>query len=135
MRHPPDLPHAAVTDMLIRVFYDVYNDLEFGYLESVYEGAMAIALEDECCEVQRQPSIQVFFRGRPVGCFRIDFLIDGVVIVELKAVEQPRREHEAQLLNYLRASSTEVGLLLNFGPKPSFRRLINTPGRRARRRP
>lgn len=127
MRELPNLPHAALTDRLIGIFYRVYNDLEYGYSESVYEGAMAIELSGELLEVQRQPSMPVFYRGQQVGIFRADFLIDGVVVLELKAAEQLRREHEAQLLNYLRASGAEVGLLLNFGPKPSFRRVVCTP--------
>jgi GxxExxY protein len=118
------LLHADVTRRVIGVFYDVYNELGWGFLESVYEEAMGLALSDDgSLEVQRQPSITVEFRGRSVGTFRADFLINGVVVLELKSVHQLHQAHEAQLLNYLRATAAPIGLLLNFGPTPSFRRL------------
>lgn len=123
----PPLPHAALTEKLIGTFYEVYNDLGHGYAESVYQNAMAIAFEADRVAFQREPEIDVSYRGQLIGSFRADFVIAGVVILELKAAYQLNQAHEAQLLNYLRASGIEVGLLLNFGPRPSFRRLIHRP--------
>lgn len=125
---PTQLLHAGVTEKLIGVFFDVYNELGWGFLESVYESAMAVALAEEpSLEVQRQPEITVEFRGRVVGTFRADFLIDGVVVLELKSVARLHPACNAQLRNYLRATAAPVGLLLNFGPTPTFRRIAALP--------
>ena len=115
--------HADLTEKIIGVFYDVYKELGYGFLESVYEQAMFIALRDIGLDVKRQVPVPVWFRGHQVGDFQADFVIDGVVIVELKAARNLDTAHEAQLLNYLRATEIELGLLLNFGPKPGIRRL------------
>ncbi len=115
--------HTELTQQIIGVFYDVYNELGPGFLESVYEAAMAIALEQIGLRVQRQASVRVYFRGAVVGEFRADLLVQEVVLVELKAARATDSSHEAQLLNYLRATRIEVGLLLNFGPKPEIKRL------------
>lgn len=118
------LKHSALTDKIIGAFYDVYNELGYGFLESVYEEALAIALQEAGLRVQRQVSITVWFRGQDVGDFRGDLLIDGAVLLELKAGRTLDKAHEAQLLHYLRATEIEVGLLLNFGEQPQFRRLL-----------
>ena len=118
------LKHSALTDKIIGAFYDVYNELGYGFLESVYEEALAIALEEAGLRVQRQVSITVWFRGQDVGDFRGDLLIDGAVLLELKAGRTLDKAHEAQLLHYLRATEIEVGLLLNCGEQPQFRRLL-----------
>ena len=118
------LKHSALTDKIIGAFDDVYNELGYGFLESVYEEALAIALEEAGLRVQRQVSIKVWFRGQDVGDFRGDLLIDGAVLLELKAGRTLDKAHEAQLLHYLRATEIEVGLLLNFGEQPQFRRLL-----------
>lgn len=116
------LEHADLTQKIIGVFYEVYNELGQGFLESVYEAAMVKALRDVGLRAERQWPIEVRFRGEVVGEFRADVLIEGRVIVEIKAARALESAHEAQLLNYLRATSIEVGLLTNFGPKPEFRR-------------
>lgn len=116
------LKHGEVTDRVIRAYFDVYNTLGFGFLESVYEAAFEVALREMGVRVQRQAAIAVMFRGLVVGEFRTDILVEDVVVVELKACASLLAAHEAQMLNYLRATSIEVGLLFNFGPKPEFKR-------------
>lgn len=116
--------HHALTERVIGVFYDVYNELGTGFLESVYEVSMALALADAGLRVERQKLVQVHFRGRVAGEYRVDLLVDAAVVVELKCARSVDPVHEAQLLNYLRATDLEVGLLLNFGPRPIVRRLV-----------
>ncbi len=115
--------HRELTEKIIGVFYGVYNELGHGFLESVYENAMTIALRASGLRSVQQAPVTVRFRGQIVGDFRADLLIEDAIIVELKAASGIDPEHEAQLLNYLRATEIEVGLLLNFGPKPQFKRL------------
>ena len=119
-----DFKHAEVTQKIIGVFFDVYNELGFGFLECVYERAMSLALAQAGLEVKRQISIPVWFRGQQIGDFAADMLVEGKVLLELKAVRTIELAFEKQLLNYLRATDIEVGLLLNFGHKPEFRRLV-----------
>ena len=115
--------HGELTEKIIGVFYDVYNELGGGFLESVYHGAMTIALEQAGLKVEREVAVPVLFRGRSVGDYRADLLVEKKVIVELKAVRILEPSHEAQLHHYLRATNVEVGLLFNFGVKPQMRRL------------
>lgn len=96
----------------------------YGFLEKVYENAMAIELRRMGCQVQKQKNIKVFYDNEEVGDYFADLLVDELVIVELKAAENICEEHEAQLLNYLRATEVEVGLLFNFGKKAEFKRKI-----------
>ncbi|NQT63801.1 MAG: GxxExxY protein [Candidatus Marinimicrobia bacterium] len=118
------LKHSEVTDKIIKAFYEVYNELGSGFLESVYESAMEIVLKDFGLIVERQRGLPVFFRGQNLSLFRADLVVNHKVILELKAVKSLAPEHEAQLLNYLKATDIEVGLLINFGPKPSFKRFV-----------
>jgi len=120
------LKHAELTDKIIGVYYDVYNELGYGFLESVYEESMATALREAGLRVERQVAVPVLFRGHQVGDFRADLLVEHKIILELKAARTLDRSHEAQLLHYLRATEIEIGLLLNFGekPQPQFRRLL-----------
>ena len=122
--------HEQLTDKIIRAFYKVNNTLGFGFLERVYENAMLIELRKIGCHVINQQSIKVYYEGEEVGHYYADLLVDDLVIVELKATECLTEEYEAQLLNYLRATSIEVGLLLNFGKKPEFRRKVFTNSRK-----
>ena len=115
--------HSELTEKIIGVFYDVYNELGFGFLESVYESAMALALNEQGIACERQISIPVFFHGQKIGTYDADLLVGGLVLVELKACKALEPSHEAQLLHYLRSTLIEVGLLLNFGPRPQVRRL------------
>ena len=123
--------HKDITDKIIRVFYEVYNELGHGFLESVYERSLEIALNSLGLKVCRQIQVPVWFRGKPVGDFTADMLIEGCVLLELKAARALDSSHQAQLLNYLRATEIEVGLLLNFGLKPEFKRLIFDNPRKA----
>jgi GxxExxY protein len=118
------LKHRELTEKIIGVFYDVYNELGHGFLETIYEQALAIALAQAGMKVERQVGVSVWFRSQQVGDFRADMRVDGKVLLELKAARAIDQAHEKQLLNYLRATDIEVGLLLNFGVKPQFRRLV-----------
>jgi len=121
---PLSYKHQELTEAIIRTFYEIYNELGHGFLESVYEEAMFRVLKQNGVSVQRQFALPLWFRGEQIGDFRADLVVDGSVIVELKAVKTLEPFHGAQLLNYLRASDVEVGLLLNFGPAPRLRRLV-----------
>lgn len=116
--------HEELTQKVIGVFYDVYNELGPGFLESVYHRAFVVALKQSGLRVESELSIPVFFRGVLVGDFLADIVVEGAVMLELKAARELDSAHEAQLLNYLRATTIEIGLLMNFGPKPKFRRFV-----------
>jgi GxxExxY protein len=118
-----DFKYAVLTQKIIGVFYEVYNELGAGFLESVYQKSLALALETEGLTVCSRVDIPVWFRGHQVGHFEGDLLVENCVLLELKATRALDSSHHAQLLNYLRATEIEVGLLLNFGPKPEFKRL------------
>jgi len=117
------LKHKELTETIIGVFFEVYNELGHGFLESVYEKAFEVALASKGLDVRRQIQVSVWFRGQKVGDFVADVLVNQSVLLELKAARALDSSHEAQLLNYLRATEIEVGLLFNFGIKPEFRRL------------
>jgi GxxExxY protein len=116
--------HDDLTQKIIGVFYEVYNELGAGFVESVYREAMRLALRQANLKVETEVPIQVRFRGEVVGVFRADLVVNDTVLIELKASEGIIREHEAQTLHYLRATSIEVALLMNFGPMPRFKRLV-----------
>ncbi len=118
--------HSGVTDGIIKSFYKVYNCLGYGFLEKVYENALLFELENAGFQVLQQHPIQVLYEGQTVGEYFADILVNDLIILELKASEQLRQEHVAQLTNYLKATQKEVGLLLNFGPKPEFKRIVFT---------
>ena len=121
-----------MTERIIRVFYEVYNELGFGFLESVYREAMRIALQQAGFRVEAEVAVPVSFRGTLVGVFRADIVVDGRIIVELKTAESISKAHEAQVLHYLRASEMEVGLVMNFGPVARFRRIEMLNNRKKR---
>ncbi len=114
--------HRELTDTIICCFYTVYNTLGYGFLEKVYENALLAELEIRGISALAQSPISVFYGNRQVGEYFADILVDNKVIVEVKAVKNLAPEHEAQLLNYLKATDVEVGLLLNFGPQPQVKR-------------
>ncbi len=118
------MKHEAITQKIIGAFYTVYNTLGYGFLEKVYENAIAIELRKQGLQVVCQLPIAVTYDGEIVGEYIADMLVENRVIVEFKAVRQLLTEHEAQLINYLNATPYEVGLLLNFGPQPKFIREI-----------
>mgnify|MGYP001152375292 CR=1 FL=1 len=117
-----DFKHTESTEKIIKAFYRVYDNLGYGFLEKVYENAMLIELKKLGIPAVAQSPIRVFYDGKTVGEYFADILVDNKVIVELKSAETIAPEHEAQLLNYLRATDIEVGLLLNFGRQPEVRR-------------
>jgi GxxExxY protein len=118
------LKHAEVTEKIIGVFYDVYNELGYGFLECVYEESLVIALHEAGLTANRQIPLPVWFRGHKVGEFRADVLVENCVLLELKSARSLDPAHEAQLLHYLKSTEIEIGLLLNFGARPQFRRLL-----------
>lgn len=118
------LAEKTLTEQILGIFYDVYNELGYGFLESVYENAMVVALRAAGLEAARQVPFTVEFHGEIVGEYRADLIVNGRVIVEIKAIVALSSAQEAQLLNYLKASGLEVGLLLNFGPKAEFKRKV-----------
>lgn len=125
--------HEKLTERAIKVFYEVYNELGYGFLESVYQESMKIALAQEGLKVQSPFPVPVWFRGFQVGKFIADCAVEELVFLELKSVRTLDSAHEAQLLNYLRATPLEVGLLLNFGPKPQIKRFLFDNERKAHR--
>ena len=126
--------HQEVTRKIIGIFYAVYNELGHGFLESVYQHSLVIALKAEGLRVCTPVEIPVWFRGNNVGNFEGDVLVENCVLLELKAARALDSAHQAQLLNYLRATDIEVGLLLNFGLKPGFKRLLFDNPRKAARK-
>ena len=122
--------HEDITEKIIAAFYKVYNTLGYGFLEKVYENAMAVELRKQGFNVEQQKNIRVYYEGEEVGYYESDLTVNDLVIAETKAKESLREEHEAQLVNYLKATKIEVGLLLNFGKTPEFRRKIFTNDRK-----
>lgn len=119
-----DLKHRELTQKIIGVFYEVYNELGHGFLESVYQKSLILALNEAGLTVHSPVDIPVWFRGQRVGDFEADVLVEKCVLLELKAAHSIHSSHQAQLLNYLRATDIEIGVLLNFGVKPEFKRLV-----------
>lgn len=114
----------ALTEEIISAFYAAYNKLGYGFLQKVYENAMIIELQNQGIAAVQQAPIKVLYDGKVIGEYYADSLVDGKVIVEIKAAKNLAFENEAQLLNYLKATDIEVGLLLNFGPEPKVKRKV-----------
>ncbi len=118
--------HYEITEKILGCCFDVMNELGTGFLESVYQSALIIALKQEGLTAQREVGLEVQFRGQKVGEFYADLLVENKVIVELKACRELIPMHEAQLINYLKATGIRVGLLINFGkPRLEFARLYS----------
>ena len=115
-----ELKHSEITGAIIKAFFIVYNALGYGFLEKVYANALAKELRRMGYQIEREVRIDVYYQGEIVGEYFADLLVNGKVIIETKAAKELAPEHEAQLLNYLRATPYEVGLVLNFGPKPEY---------------
>jgi len=113
-----------LTAGILKTFFDVYNELGYGFLEKVYQNALYLELRSRAYDVEAQKQIKVYYKGIMVGEYYADLVVNNIVILELKAVETILIDFEYQLLNYLKASNIEVGLLLNFGKKPEFRRKV-----------
>ena len=118
--------HSQLTDLIIKAFYNVYNKLGYGFLEKVYENGMMIELKRLGLNAEKQKQLKVFYDEFEIGEYYADIIVNDCVIVELKAAEAICPEHEAQLVNYLKATDIEVGLLLNFGKEPKFKRRVLT---------
>lgn len=129
------LLHYDITDKILRVYYDVRAELGHGFLEQVYHRAMAIALVEQGLDVHTEAPLAVWFRGRQIARFSVDLVVQGLVLVEVKAFHELEARHKAQMLNYLRASDFEVGLILNFTHKAEFERLVFGNQRKTRSRP
>ena len=124
------LLHSDITEQVIGAFFEIYRGFGYGFQELVYANALAIELGLRGLEVAREAPTQIHWKGHPVGIYRIDLLVSGAVIVEAKTVEKIGPAHERQLMNYLRATNIEVGLLLNFGPESSYKRLVYSNDRK-----
>lgn len=125
---PLEMKHAEITKTIIGCAFEVMHELGSGFLESVYEKSLLVALRDSSLCARAQQPINVIFRGHTVGDFYADILVENCVLVELKAVKAIAPKHQAQIINYLRATGIEVGLLINFGnPKLEFKRFTRTP--------
>lgn len=122
--------HEDITNQIIKAFYKVYNTLGYGFLEKVYQKAMLIELRKMGLECKEESPVNLHYEGFQVGNYRADIIVNDVVIIENKAAETLVEENEFQLINYLKATKIEVGLLLNFGKKPEFKRKIFTNDRK-----
>jgi len=129
----PRFKYEKITGKTIGVFFEVYNELGYGFLESVYQDSLIIALNEAGLSAVKKIEIPVWFRGRRIANFEADVLVNNCVLLELKSARAIDKAHQAQLLNYLRATEIEVGLLLNFGLKPEFKRMIFDNPRKALR--
>ena len=124
MINTDNFKYSEITEKIIRAFYKVYNTLGYGFLEKVYENALYIELLRMGLVVEKQKQIKVFYERKVVGEYFADLNVESCVIVELKAAESLCEEHEFQLINYLKASEIEVGLLFNFGKKPESKHTV-----------
>ena len=118
------LKHQDLTNKIIEIFYKVYNKLGYGFLEKVYGNAMMLELQKAGISAERQASIKVLYESSIVGEYFADILVEDKVVIEIKASKSISKGNEAQLINYLKATGIEVGLLLNFGPKPELKRRV-----------
>lgn len=121
-----NFPHQELTKSIIGLYYDVYNELGYGFVEKVYHNAMLIELKKRGFEIDNQKKLNVLYKNEIVGEYIPDIIVNNKVILELKTVEYLLDIHENQLLNYLKATDCEVGILLNFGKDPQFIRKIFT---------
>lgn len=125
-----DLLHGKTTEKILKAYFNVYNKIGYGFCEKVYENSMMIELKKMGIRCERQKAIDVYYDNVLVGVYYADIVVEDAVILELKAAVGLAAEHEAQLLNYIKATKMEVGLLLNFGEKPQFKRTIYTNDRK-----
>lgn len=116
--------HRKLTGRIIKAFYEVYNELGTEFLESIYENAFYLVLGENGMTVEKQMPITVYFRDKIVGNYKADLLVEQKVLIELKAIRTILPEHKAQIINYLKATKVDIGLLMNFGNKPEFKRFI-----------
>lgn len=122
--------HKKLSDSILKIYYGVYNQLGYGFLEKVYQNAMYLELKSQGYKVDAQKQIKVFYKNQVVGEYYADLFVEDSIMLELKACECLMDAHKAQLINYLKATEIEIGLLLNFGEKPEFKRIIYTNDRK-----
>ena len=125
------LLHQSITNTILKVYYEVYNELGHGFLEKVYQNAMYFELKARGLKVESQKEIKVYFKQQLVGEYYSDLIVENKVIIELKATEVLMNAHVAQTINYLKATPIEIGILLNFGSEPEFKRLIYTNNKKS----
>lgn len=130
MEENDELIPQELIDIILKQFYRIYNDLGYGFLERVYQNALYYALVEQGLKCETEKPIKVYHDGHVVGDYRADLLVEDCVILELKACEELNPAHEAQLINYLRATEIEVGYLLNFGKKAKFSRKVYSNNRK-----
>ncbi len=128
-----ELLHEELTDAIIKTFYEVYNELGYGFLEKVYLNSLYLELKSKGLKVEAQRKIEVYYKGIEVGEYYADLIVENLVILELKAADSIAPAFENQILNYLRGTNCEIGLLLNFGKKPEFKRKIFENSRKIRK--
>lgn len=116
--------HSELTGKILGAFFQAHKELGYGFSEKVYENALVILLMELGLRVEAQVHLPVYYHGQKVGEYIADLIVNDVVLLELKAADKIVEEHAAQLLNYLKATNIEVGLLLNFGPTAEFRRKV-----------
>jgi len=116
--------HSELTGKILGVFFQVHKELGYGFSEKVYENALVILLTEIGLNVESQAHLRVYFHCQKVGKHIADLIVNDIVLLELKAAEKIVDDHPAQLLNYLKATNIEVGLVLNFGPTAEFRRKV-----------
>jgi GxxExxY protein len=126
------LLHQSITDRILGEYYKVFNELRFGFREEIYQRAMVIALTQAGLTAQEQVAMRVWFRGISIGSFVADIVVERVVLLEIKATKELETRCAPQALNYLSASDLELALILNFGEKPEFKRLVLTNDRKYR---
>lgn len=124
MQDKKQITHQELTESILGSCFDIMNELGSGFLESVYKNALFVALKEKELFVETEKRFEVLFRGRKIGLYIADLIVEGTIIVELKCCETLLGEHQAQLINYLKASGTSIGLLVNFGKrKVEYKRL------------
>ena len=116
--------YSDITEKIIKCFYKVYDELGAGFLESVYEKALLIELTNIGLRYESQKAIKVRYKGNVIGNFIADIIVEDKIIIEIKAIEKMIPKHEAQIINYLKATGIELGLLVNFGSELEFKRRI-----------
>ena len=116
--------YSDITEKIIKASYEVHNNLGYGFLEKVYENSLAIELRNIGLNVKQQEPIKVLYKGELVGDYVADLMVEDKVIVEIKSVSKLEQVHEVQLVNYLKATEKEVGLLINFGKSVEVKRKI-----------
>ena len=126
-----ELLHKNITDIILKSYYKVFNNLGYGFLEKVYENALFYELKKQGLVCEKQKPIKVYYDEIQVGEYYADIIVNECIIIELKAAESLAEEHEFQLINYLKATDIEVGLVLNFGKNPQFKRKIFTNNKKS----